>query len=205
MGNTEGRNLVMETFFAKRARKQILNNKQRDLVIGSLLGDGYLTETTRGYAFRVNHGLRQKDYVDWKFRILRNIVNSSPKFSKNCYYFRTVSHVFFNQLREQFYSGRIKVVPRKLIETRLNAFILAIWIMDDGSRDGGQLRINSQSFSKLENSFLQDVLYAKLGISSTLNRDKGKYRLRMCACSMKTLMRLIRPYIIPSMLYKVLP
>ena len=205
MGNTEGKNLVMETFFARRARKQILNERQRNLVLGSLLGDGYLAETTRGYAFRVNHGPSQKDYVDWKFKILRNIVNSPPKFAKNCYYFRTVSHVFFDRLREQFYSGNKKVVPRKLIEKQLNPFALAVWVMDDGSKDGKQLRINSQSFSKLENLFLQGVLYAKLGIKSTLNRDKGKYRLRASECSMQTLLRLIKPHIIPSMLYKVLP
>ena len=116
-----------------------------------------------------------------------------------------MSHTYFNQLRKQFYRGRKKIVPRKLIEKRLNPFILAVWIMDDGSKDAGQLRINSQSFSRLENMFLQNVLYAKLGIKSTLNRDKGKYRLRISACSMKMLSELTKPYIISSMLYKFPP
>ena len=193
----------METILARQARKQDLNESQRNLVVGSLLGDGYLVKTTRGYAFRVNHGPAQKDYVDWKYDILKNLVNSPPRFAENCYYFRTVSHPFFDQLREQFYSGRKKVVPCELIEERLNAFVLTVWIMDDGSRDNRQLRINSQSFSKEENLFLRELLQAKLGIKTTLNQDKGKYRVRICAGSMKVLAQLVRPYMIPSMLYKL--
>ena len=203
--NTEGRKLVVETLFARRARKQEVSKQQRDLIVGSLLGDAYLVKTTRGYAFRVNHGPVQKDYVDWKCKILRNLVNSPAKFAEKCYYFRTVSHPFFGRLREQFYDGKKKVVPYELVESQMNPFSLAIWIMDDGSKDGRQLRINSQSFSKDENLFLRDVLWAKLGIRSTLNQDKGRYRLRISDQSMAQLRRLVIPYIIPSMLYKLLP
>ena len=203
LGNTEGRKFVIETIFARQARKQDLNARQRDLVIGSLLGDGYLAKTTRGYAFRVNHGCVQKDYVDWKYSVLRNLVNSPPRYAEKCYYFRTVSHPFFDRLRKQFYSGRKKVVPYELVEERLNPFVLAVWIMDDGSRDSRQLRINSQSFSKEENLFLRDLLDAKLGIKATLNQDKEKYRLRISARSMRALAQLVKPNIIPSMLYKL--
>ena len=203
--NTEGRQFVVETIFARQARKQDLSEQQCDLVVGSLLGDGYLVKTTRGYAFRVNHGLAQKDYVDWKYKLLQNFVNSRPRTADNCYYFRTVSHSFFDQLRGQFYDGKKKIVPQQLIENRMNPFMLAIWIMDDGSKDSKQLRINSQSFSRQENLFLQDVLQAKLGIRSTLNQDKGKYRLRISDQSMKKLRWFVKPHIIPSMLYKLLP
>ena len=201
--NTEGRKFVVETIVARQARKEDLSRRQHDLVIGSLLGDGYLVKTTRGYAFRVNHGPAQKNYVDWKYKILKNLVNSSPRFAEKCYYFRTVSHPFFNQLREQFYCGRKKIVPCELIEKRLNPFILAVWIMDDGSRDSRQIRINSQCFSKEENLFLQRLLQAKLGIKATLNRDKDRYRLRISDQSMKIFARLVKPHIISSMLYKL--
>lgn len=204
-GNTEGKKFVVETIFARKARKQDLDKNQCDLVIGSLLGDGYLVKTTRGYAFRVNHGPAQKDYVDWKYSIVKNLVNSPPRFAEKCCYFRTVSHSFFDELHGKFYSVRKKIIPRSLIEKHLNPFILAVWIMDDGSKDWGQLRINSQSFSKNENLFLRDLLQAKLGIITTLNRDKSQYRLRVSSDSMEALKRLTLPYIIPSMLYKLLP
>jgi hypothetical protein len=75
--------------------------------------------------------------------------------------------------------------------------------MDDGAKDGNQLRINSQSFTREENVFLQKILRAKLGIEATLNVDKSKYRLRIKAKSMKRLITLVKQYFIPSMLYKL--
>ena len=195
----------MNTHFAIKARTKLLTGQQLRLVLGSMLGDGYLVKTTRGYAFRVNHSILQKDYVDWKHNLLRDFVNSNPRQSGSTYYFRTITHPKFVELRKLFYKNRLKVIPKKLLETTLDPFILAVWIMDDGSRDGRQLRINTQCFSREEQIFIQYVLRAKLGIETTLNRDKDQLRLRIGAKSMERLRELIEPYIIPSMLYKLIP
>lgn len=195
----------MNTHFAIRARTKLLAQEQIELIVGSMLGDGYLVRTTKGYAFRVNHGLKQQDYVDWKHNILREFVNSKPRQSGNTYYFRTVTHPKFLELRALFYQKFLKVIPKTLIERLMSPFILAVWIMDDGSRDGRQLRINTQCFSEEEQVFLQDVLRAKLGINTTLNRDKNQFRLRVGERSMDKLRKLVVPYTIPSMLYKLIP
>ena len=195
----------MDTFLARIARKLEFSSEQWDLIIGSLLGDGYLVQTTRGYAFRVNHGTHQKDYVDWKYEKLKDFVNSFPKFAENCYYFRTVTHDAFNDLQAQFYPKGKKQVPRQLIASRMNPMTLAVWLMDDGSKDSNQIRINSQSFSEEDNQFLANVLWANLGIVTTINHDKKFFRLRVAQSSMAKLIGLVRPYIIPCMLYKFSP
>lgn len=195
----------MNTHFAINARSKLLTTEQLGLVIGSMLGDGYLVKTTSGFAFRVNHGLKQKDYVDWKHTKLGDFTNSKPRQSGSTYYFRTVTHPKFTELRHVFYQDRLKVIPRNLTEKLMSPFILAVWIMDDGSCDGRQLRINTQCFSQEEQVFLQNVLRAKLGIETTLNRDKKQLRLRVSAKSMDHLKELVIPHIVPSMLYKLIP
>lgn len=195
----------MNTHFVVNARTKLLTDEQIELVVGSMLGDGYLVKTTCGYAFRVNHGIAQKDYVDWKHNKLCDFVNSKPRQSGSTYYFRTVTHPKFVELREVFYRDRLKVIPKNLIETLMNPFVLAVWIMDDGSRDSRQLRINTQCFSREEQVFLQNVLRTKLGIETTLNRDKQQFRLRVSAKSMDHLKKMVMPYIIPSMFYKLIP
>ena len=47
------------------------------------------------------------------------------------------------------------------------------------------------------------ILRAKLGIETTLNRDKDRYRIRVKSKSMERLKKLIQPLILPSMLYKI--
>ena len=119
-GNTEGRKFVVETHFARRARETSLNSLQRELIVGSLLGDAYLMPTTSGYCFRVNHGMQQRDYVDWKFKLLAELVRTPPRESGKCYYFRTVTHPEFSHYREQFYSVDRKIVPLQLLDEQFS-------------------------------------------------------------------------------------
>jgi len=194
----------VETRLAREARKLSFSHKQRMLLIGSLLGDGYLDKTTRGYSLRIHHGIIQKEYVDYKYSLIKSFVNSKPKRSGKAYYFRTISHPFLTELRSVFYVKQKKILPKDFL-VNLDSFGLAIWIMDDGSADGNQLRINTQSFTFAENLWLIHFLQAKFGIMATINQDKGKYRLRLKASSMNLLKELVLSYMIPSMLYKLSP
>ena len=146
-GNTEGRKFVVETHFARLAREIPLNSLQRELIVGSLLGDAYLMPTTSGFCFRVNHGLHQREYVDWKFKLLAEFVRTPPRESGSCYYFRTVTHPEFSDYREFFYSNSRKIVPMDLLNKQFTEFSLGVWLMDDGAVDRKQLRLNTQSFS----------------------------------------------------------
>jgi recombination protein RecA len=158
--------------------------------------------TTCGYAFRVNHGLIQKEYVDWKYRELASLTNSSPKLVENHCYFRTVSHPYFCWMRKIFYDEERKIVPES-IENMITPLALAVWFMDDGTKEGHQVRLNTQSFSERENKKLSKILEAKLGIISTINRDKNYFRLRISDKSMKLFREMVNPFIIPSMRYKL--
>ena len=193
----------METHFARVARRTPFSSLQRELIVGSLLGDAYLMPTTSGFCFRVNHGIQQRDYVDWKFKMLAEFVRTPPSESGTCYYFRTVTHPGFSHYRDHFYSSSRKVVPLVLLDEQFSELSLAVWLMDDGAVDRKQVRLNTQSFSLAENELLSSFLRAKFGIEARLNRDKDRYRLRVVDASIKRLRDLVEPYLIPSMLYKL--
>ena len=159
--------------------------------------------TTSGFCFRVNHGVQQRDYVDWKFKMLAKLVRTPPRESGTCYYFRTVTHPEFSHYREYFYSGSRKIIPMTLLNEQFTEFSLAVWLMDDGAVDRKQVRLNTQSFSLPENEALLSFLRAKFGIEARLNRDKERCRLRVTDASMQRLLDLVGPHIIPSMLYKL--
>ena len=172
-------------------------------MIGSLLGDATLLKTTAGYCFRVHHGPRQQQLVDWKYTELARFVRTAPRLSGNGYYFRTVTHPKLAELREWFYTGERKIVPIELLASSLNEFGLAVWIMDDGAAEGNQLRLNTQGFSVYEAEELGCLIRAKFGIVMTINQDKNRPRLRCKAASMNRLVELVRTHTLPSMLYKL--
>ena len=196
----------METRFARMAREVPLTQIQRDLVIGSLLGDAFLMPTTAGWCLRISHGLDQSSYVDWKFRMVASYVRTAPRQCGRSYYLRTITHPELSGMREAFYAGaRRKGVPIELMDSELTAFGLAVWFMDDGASDRRQVRINTQGFSLTENQRLIGFLQAKFGIEATINRDKDRQRLRIRDASIRRFADLVRPHIIPSMLYKLPP
>lgn len=194
----------MKTYKSIKACAQKLTKDQKEIIVGSLLGDGYLVRTTCGFAFRANHSFKQKAYVDWKYKKLKNLTNSKPCIYKASYYFRTVSHFWFKNIQKMFYVKNHKILP-DIISQWMTPLTLSVWIMDDGSRDGRQLRFNTQSFSKQENKKLIDILEAKLGITATLNRDKNLFRLCVSADSMPRVRHMTAPFIISSMRYKLFP
>ena len=198
--------LAMDSLELRNKRKQKLNSAQKSLIVGTILGDGHVLKTTMGYCLRIKHSIKQKELVDWKHTLLENI-STPPKIYQNSYYFRTVSHPELPYYRNLFYRGKRKRIPRQLLRM-INPLALAVWIMDDGTNELGHtraLRINSHCFNLSEHKKLQSILRAKFGFISTINRDKDMYRLRIAKSSMSKLRKVVTPYIVPSMLYKISP
>ena len=196
----------------------VLSEKQRDLIIGSLLGDGTmrLGKGAQNVNFKVDHGLAQKEYVQWKYQILKPFVFTQPKLSyrkdsdgkpyEKSWWFRTIRHPYLTEIYKSFYegdgyrSGR-KIIPANL---KLSPFVVAIWIMDDGSYSNKKIDISTYCFYLLEIHFLQGCFKDTFNIEINYHSDRDKgYRMYCNQQETKKLIKTIRPYIIPSMMYKI--
>ena len=183
-----------------------LTQLQKSLIIGTLLGDGYLRQIKgRKDAFlEVNHSINAKDYVDWKYKILRNISGTEPiprrgNGSRIAYRFYTRQHPELSQLFEMFYVDGKKRIPN----IKIDPFMLAVWFMDDGSRCRDRdVYLNTQQFNLSDQGKLISML-RELGLEATLQKDKIYYRLRFLKKSIKPFNEMISNYLIPSMRYKL--
>jgi len=183
-----------------------LTQEQKSIIIGSLLGDEYLRIIAgRKDAFlEINHSISEKDYVDWKYQKLKNLVKSPPKARKGkgkriAYRFFTKQHPEITKLYQKFYQDGKKIVP----ELQLVPLMIAVWFMDDGSKCGKDYYLNCQRFDRLSQKKLMEMLRKQYGILVSLNRDKEYYRIRIRRESQEKLKRLIEKYLIPSMKYKL--
>lgn len=192
-----------------------LSEKQLSLIIGSVLGDGYIRiMPNRSDAFlEINHSYKAKDYVDFKYNVLKNICSGKPtqRFTdqdkvKSAYRFFTNQHSEITEIYNAFYKNKRKVIPKDL---KLNPIILAIWYMDDGSKTQStkntnniNVYLNSQNFSLNDQKYLLHLL-RQVNIKARLNKDKQNYRIRILKESINTFMSMIKPYVIESMSYKL--
>ena len=96
---------------------------------------------------------------------MKPVVRTPPRQSGNGYYFRRITHPQLTQLRARFYAGSRKIVPFDLLEEYLSPLAMAVWIMDDGSRDRRQLPLNTQSFTHEEVGRLAALVHANLAFN----------------------------------------
>ena len=184
-----------------------LTQLQRSVIIGSLLGDGH-SRTFLGRKnalLEINHSFHQKDYVDWKYDVLRNVSASPPKARKGngkrvAYRFYSKQLSELSELHRLFYGSGKKAIPEGLI---LDPIMLAVWYMDDGSRcNDDNYYLNTQQFNPEDQRKLMSML-CELGLETRPNRDKIYWRLRFIVASLPRLKELVQPHLIPSMYYKL--
>lgn len=180
---------------------------QKSLIIGTILGDGYLriVPGRKNALLEINHSFSQKEYVDWKFEKLKNICNSGPIARKGngnriAYRFYTKQYPELTEIYNSFYKNGNKIVPDNL---KLDAVALSVWFMDDGSKCGkSNFYLNTQQFSKNYQIKLLNCL-GKLDLKANLNKDKNYYRIRFLSSSNNKLKELLKENLIPSMYYKI--
>jgi hypothetical protein len=180
-----------------------LTERQKSIIIGCLLGDGSMRCKSNAL-LEINHALKEKVYVDWKYKELFNLVNTSPRIRQSnaervAYRFTTLSLPALTKIYKQFYCDGKKILPKDI---KLNPLTIAIWFMDDGCKSYNAVYFNSQYFSKNEQQHLIKLLKQQYGITATLNKDKHYYRIRIAVNSVKVLKNLIVPYMLPELLYK---
>jgi len=191
-----------------------LTKKQRELIIGLLLGDGHLeTQNGRTYRLKIEHSIKQKDYVDWLYENFSAWVNQPPKarikdsFGKKLtsYGFTTYSSGSLRFYARQFYSGKTKIIP-KMIQKLLSPLVLAIWFMDDGSWKSDRHRtyiIHALGYGKNELELIKKAFEKKFGIIAGIHKQYDKWRIYIYSDSAEKFKKLIEPRVIPSMRYKL--
>ena len=188
-----------------------LNDTQRSLVVGMLLGDGHL-ETSNGgrtYRLKVEHSMIQKEYTDWLYDQLKDLVRQPPKEKirkdHNSYWFNTYSLGLFRFYAQQFYVGKQKRIP-PLIHKLLDPLALAVWFMDDGSfksRYHSTYIIHTLGYTKHDLELVKKTMKGVYGIEVGLHKQYDKYRLYVYSASAQTFKELMQPYIVPSLAYKL--
>lgn len=195
-------------------KKLKISSEQKQIIIGKLLGDGHM-ETVNGKTFclKIEHSLKQKEYVDWLYGKLENLAASPPRSKTQTvngkeygkYWFNTSYSSSFRFYYHQFYQDKKKVAP-PVIKRLLTPLALAIWFMDDGSiksRFHKAKIINTQSFDRISLKRLRNALELNFNLKTALrNQAEGKqiYILGSEADKFKTI---IGKYILPSFIYKL--
>lgn len=219
MGNTVGSrgNLHWNTKEVREIRRKLeLSEIQKAVLIGTILGDGCLSENAdkkhwrkhwkKSFRLKIEQSDKHREYIFWLHNIFKSWTLSSPKYLKerNAWRFYTLSHPKITEFRKIFYRNKRKIVPVNIEKFLTDPLSLAVWFMDDGGvkSDKTNPTISSHSFPREENKRLIKCLQKNFDLKVNLNWDGKGCRLYIPKGSIKRFLDLVSSYIPPSMKYK---
>ena len=208
----EARKITYSTDIRNLIKKLVLTADQKAVLVGNILGDGHLEPnwSKTNYKLKINHAVKHKDYLLWKYEIFKEWVLTAPKLDKwnNSFQFRTISHREITELRNKFYQDGKKIIPDDIRDYLKNPLTLAVWFMDDGNAIIYKKKligyhINSQSFTTNENKALIRSFSDLYGLHCSLQLNHGKHRIYIPAKDRDNFKNIIVSYMLPSMQYKL--
>jgi recombination protein RecA len=189
-------------------------------------GDGCLKLKQRGYVeFVIGHTEKQREYIEHKQKILHSIFGGKlPKISERKFELGgkehtelriTKQHPYFRYLHRKCYSkDRKKWYTRQALDY-LNPEGIAYWYMDDGGVSKNKNKVTKEVTSCemriatycTEEEIDTIITYFKevweIQGKKRYHKKSGKWYLVFNTKESKKLELLIKPYIIPSMEYKL--
>ena len=208
----------MEITKKKKSRIFInFNENQKQILLGSLLGDGSISHKINSnfYKYSEKHSTKQNNYILWKNSILNfNLYN----YKDNSYSIEKGNKAL-KKYYNLFYPNGKKIVTRGILNN-LEPLGLAIWFMDDGSYIYSlkDIILSTHSFGLGGNQIIQQWFKDKFDINCKIDKiNKGvsyikgrkieskdiHYVIRMNNEDTKRFIEIVKPHIIPEMKYKL--
>jgi len=190
---------------ARNSEIGLYNADQVSVLVGGLLGDTYITE--RGEVV-ISHGAPQKEYAEYKARLLNGVVKKGYSGFRKAWTNNVVRAPVTEQtklLRSLSYFDKKHAAV--LVE-HLNPLAVAIWYMDDGCLTKKKYaQFHTEGFSYCDHVCMKEALKEKFDLDAVIQkrqvRNQEKYYLRLNKKASLVLFEMISSYVIPSMRYKL--
>ena len=187
--------MILDNTFNQKTKYKP-NDDQIQIIMGSFLGDGSLAKQSKFNTYRLSFTQGEKQFEYFKSKI--KAFDLSYKMIESGY----------TKKLSVYQSNSTKVFllendPMVLLND-IEPLGLAIWYQDDGTyHTSGGISINSNQLTLEQTTYLRDIILNKYDIEFLISKTKGKYYyLRLNKESANRFLKLISPYMHPTMQYK---
>ena len=191
-----------------------LSNEERQVILGSLLGDASIAINKNGVNayYRELHSKSQKGYLIWKSNYLekfnfqireRKIFDKRTNKNYEQVLIWTKAHPVLTEFYYLFYRER-KEVSREILD-QITELGLAVWYMDDGyyNYEGQRCCLSTDNFSYDSHTIIRDWFKEKWDLDSGIHKSGKGYNICFNKINADKFLRLIDPFCIDLFHYKL--
>jgi hypothetical protein len=190
----------------------MLSQGQRDVLTGTLLGDGCLAKHGHHHRLFVKHKLAHEALAVLKYETFREFVSMPMhRFDQElkgkrypCVQFVTRTSPVLSEWHYRFYGEGRKAVPDDIARD-LSPLAVAVWLMDDGAADYAGVTFQTHSFGRAGSDRLAAVLRDRYRLETSVRGNRGSSIVYVRASSLARLTEVVKPHLLPEFTYKLVP
>lgn len=178
-------------------------NRQRQIVIGTVLGGSSLVKPAKGTNYYLAMRSTNADWLHYKMSELSELYKSDNLIKDdNTYRCNSTSSPLFTELQQELYVEGQRKVSIDLLDTMMDIG-LAIWFLDSGSKMGRGRKNAYINTTKLGEASTQTVLeyYRSLEIDCGICKSQNRLRILFGVDGTDRLFKIISPCVPEFMLY----
>lgn len=192
-------------------RLSIQSEEQKQVLLGTILGDGCLFKGNSNQNYRMNlaHSLKQKEYFMYKYNVLKSLGFKEPKIEKEfhkrvekeytCIKTQSLTNPLFTEMYKIWYKDGKKIIPKNKVN-EIGDLAIAIMFFDDGCKTTSGYSIATYNFDLDSLNNLRIYLLQKYNIETSLHKDKSLY---IRANSKSKFRKIVEKYATSDVLYKL--
>ena len=186
-----------------------LSNKEISVLVGTVLGDGHLYNYKDTAMLKFDHSIKQSSYIFYKYKLLIRLFKNRPKYltqfdkrtlkTNKKFSCITRSFIELKAFRLLFYPKGKKVITKELCSL-ITPLSLAIYYMDDGFKHRKNCYYSMCAYNEESIENFRNLLLFEHNIKTSVHKNNYLY---IKSESTNEFIKLIKPFIIEEMLYKV--
>jgi hypothetical protein len=182
------------------------NDDHRQIVLGTLLGNGYICKGRKNSYFCMRHSLRHLPWLQSKALELQEYESKTPwyQYETTCTW-RSACDPVFNELRELCYKNDAKTVNMEWLD-QLRSMAIAVWYGDSGcltGRGNKNASLRTQSFGKEGNEIIEKY-FNEVGIPCNVNKSRDSWIIVFTVPGTEILMsKIVAPHMPQNRYFKI--
>jgi hypothetical protein len=174
-----------------------MDDNQRQIILGTLLGNGYLCQGSKNSYLCMRHSIKHLDWLQTKASELTQYGAATPWYiSGTTCTWRSISHPIFTELRQFCYPEGKKQISMEWLD-QLRDVAVAVWYGDSGTLMGRKQKnacLRTQSYG-LEGNQIIERYFNEVSIPCHLNKSRSSHVIVFTVPGTELLIRMIAPWL----------
>ena len=165
-----------------------INNKQRSIIIGTILGGSSIVRPTKGKNCYLSMRDKDLNWLEFKTKELENLSVKDPITKEKTYRWHSICYPLFNEFESMFYENKKRKLKIEVLNL-LQDVSIAVWYKDCSVLNKNKIILNKHIWGE-EGTELCVKYFNSLEWDAEIYKERKNYRIKFSENSSKEIIKM---------------